>query len=60
VKSAASTEKQPEPSGLRAGAPRSDDERTAWLEEMLEIAYAAGAVPKRRDAWGRALTPDEE
>src|SRR5690606_39218784 len=30
----------------------SADERLAWLEEMVELAVASGALPKRRDAWG--------
>lgn len=33
------------------------DERIAWLEEMLEIAFAAGALPKPRDEWGQAIAP---
>ncbi len=40
-----------------------DAERLAWLEEMLVLAFASGALPKRRDAWGRTLPPgadDEE
>ena len=36
------------------------DERLAWLEEMLEIAHAAGALRTRRDEWGRPLEPDHE
>jgi len=32
-------------------------ERLAWLEEMLEIALRAGALPKARDAWGQPLPP---
>jgi hypothetical protein len=32
-------------------------ERLAWLEEMLELALARGAVPKPRDAWGQPLPP---
>jgi hypothetical protein len=31
------------------------DERLAWLEEVLELAHAAGALGKPRDAWGRPL-----
>lgn len=31
------------------------EERIAWLEEMLEIAERAGALPKPRDAWGQPL-----
>jgi len=37
-----------------------DAERLRWLEEMLVIAFAAGALPRRRDAWGKELEPDEE
>ena len=33
------------------------DERLAWVEEMLEIALAAGAIPKPRDPWGSTLLP---
>jgi hypothetical protein len=36
------------------------DERLAWLEEMLEIAHAAGALRKRRDEWGRPLAPERD
>jgi hypothetical protein len=32
-------------------------ERLAWLEEMLALALARGALPKPRDAWGRPLAP---
>ena len=35
----------------------SADERLAWLEEMLEIALASGALPKPRDAWGQPILP---
>jgi hypothetical protein len=31
------------------------DERLAWVEEMLELALASGAIPKPRDAWGQPL-----
>jgi hypothetical protein len=31
------------------------DERLAWLEEVLEIAHAAGALRRPRDEWGRPL-----
>lgn len=31
------------------------DERLAWLEEVLEIAHAAGALRRPCDAWGRPL-----
>lgn len=41
------------------GTTVSADERLAWLEEMLEIAFASGAIPKRRDAWGQPL-PDPD
>lgn len=37
-----------------------DAERLRWLEEMLVIAFEAGALPKRRDAWGQELEPHEE
>jgi hypothetical protein len=33
-------------------------ERLAWLEEMLELTLARGALPKPRDAWGQPLPPD--
>lgn len=33
----------------------SPDERLAWLEEMLELALASGAIPKRRDDWGQVI-----
>ena len=39
------------------GTTVSVDERLAWVEEMLEIAYAAGAIPKPRDAWGQPIEP---
>ena len=35
----------------------SADERLAWLEEMLELALASGALPKPRDAWGQPIGP---
>jgi hypothetical protein len=41
--------------GLRVTA----EERLDWLEEMLAIALAAGALPKPRDAWGQELPPGE-
>ncbi len=31
------------------------DERLAWLEDMLALALASGALPKRRDEWGQVL-----
>ena len=31
------------------------DERLAWLEEMLVLALASGALPKPRDEWGRPV-----
>ena len=37
------------------GLAATPDERLAWLEEMLEIALAAAAIPKPRDPWGRPL-----
>ena len=40
-----------------AGAEVSADERIAWLEEMIALAYASGALPKPRDAWGQPLPP---
>ncbi len=45
---------------LTVGLSVDDATRLAWLEEMLHIAFAAGAIPKRRDAWGQELEPDEE
>lgn len=33
----------------------SADERLAWLEEMLALALASGAIPKRRDEWGQPI-----
>lgn len=33
-------------------------ERLAWLDEMLAIAFASGALPKPRDAWGQAIPAD--
>lgn len=38
-----------------AGLAVSAAERLAWLEEMLEVALASGALPKPRDAWGRPI-----
>jgi hypothetical protein len=38
-----------------AGADVPVDERIAWLEEMIALAYASGALPKPRDAWGQPL-----
>lgn len=40
-----------------AGLEVSADERLAWLEEMLELALASGALPKPRDAWGQPILP---
>jgi len=37
------------------GTTVSADERLAWLEEMLELALASGAIPKRRDEWGQPV-----
>ena len=34
--------------GLQVSA----EERLEWVEEMLELATAAGALPKLRDEWG--------
>lgn len=45
---------------LVVGREVDDATRLAWLEEMLELAFAAGAIPRRRDAWGQELEPDEE
>lgn len=36
------------------------DERIAWLEEMAEIAWQSGALPKWRDPWGRWDIPQGE
>lgn len=33
----------------------SAEERIAWVEEMLAVAHAAGALPKARDAWGQPV-----
>ncbi len=33
----------------------SADERIAWLEEMIALAFASGALPKRRDEWGQPI-----
>jgi hypothetical protein len=33
------------------------EERLAWLEEMLALALASGALPKRRDDWGQPIAP---
>lgn len=40
---------------LVAGMDVSVDDRLTWLEEMLELAWARGALPKARDEWGRPL-----
>ncbi len=29
--------------------------RLAWIEEMLALALERGAIPRRRDEWGRPL-----
>ncbi|MBX3248124.1 MAG: hypothetical protein KF901_13175 [Myxococcales bacterium] len=29
------------------------DERLAWLEEMLVLAFERGTLPRQRDVWGR-------
>ena len=34
---------------LTLGADSTPDERIAWLEEMAQIAWDAGALPKPRD-----------
>ncbi len=36
------------------------EERLAWLEEMLVLAHASGALPKPRDEWGRVLLPSSD
>lgn len=38
-----------------AGLNVTPDERLAWVEEMLELALASGAIPKPRDAWGQPV-----
>ena len=38
---------------LTAGLASTVEERIAWLEEMAQIAWDAGTLPKRRDPWGR-------
>ena len=30
-------------------------ERLEWLEEMLVLAFASGALPKPRDEWGQPI-----
>lgn len=42
---------------LGAAAAATADERIAWLEEMQQIAWDAGALPKPRDPWGRFDPP---
>lgn len=39
--------------GLRVSA----TERLAWVEEMLAVAFASGALPKPRDEWGQSIAP---
>lgn len=34
----------------------SPDERLAWLEETLVLAFESGALPKPRDVWGRWIS----
>ena len=36
------------------------EQRLAWLEEVLQIAYEAGALRPRTDEWGRPLDPDPD
>ncbi len=36
------------------------DERLAWLESALEVAHAAGALPRPRDDWGQPLKGPRE
>jgi hypothetical protein len=36
----------------------SAEQRLAWLEEMIRIAHASGALPRRRDATGFELPPE--
>ncbi len=31
------------------------EQRLAWLDEMIALAYAHGALPKPRDAWGQPI-----
>jgi hypothetical protein len=33
------------------------EQRLAWLEEMIRIAHASGALPRLRDAAGSELPP---
>jgi hypothetical protein len=40
------------------GTSVSVEERLAWLEQMLELALASGALPKPRDAWGQPIPVD--
>jgi hypothetical protein len=42
--------------GFVVGLEVSAEARLDWLEEMLELALAAGALPKPRDPWGRWAT----
>jgi hypothetical protein len=35
-------------------------ERVAWLEEMIRVAWASGALPRPRDAFGQLIeTPGD-
>lgn len=38
---------------LTLGVDATPDERLAWLEAMLELALASGALPRAKDPWGR-------
>jgi len=42
--------------GLRVTAA----ERLAWLEAMIELAWASGALPKARDEWGQPISPADQ
>lgn len=40
------------------GLDATPEQRLEWLEEMIELAYASGALPRRReDGGGRSGTP---
>ena len=38
---------------LLAFASATPAQRLAWLEEVLVLAYRAGALPRPREPWGR-------
>lgn len=42
---------------LTAGLDATPQQRVAWLVAMIELAWKTGALPKRRDSWGRVLPP---